>query len=410
MGRAISAWSIRKQGGLSCATGWRIAALTVLVVGCPPSVDEQRPSQHRTTVTEQQDRGPTPGVPTGVEGGSLPDADRARSERATVARQVAARQVAAQQVATQQVAALETVSRYRDSAARRPGPIDPLYTSLAADLKAGKPLLIAGFFGLSDPHLDDPEKNPCWGTYYGNARFMKRASGDVHVKKLYEFTGWTLLQEEENPTDPVRTLVFHQRINPSKAWKTAGVEEPFDAYLVMQAFESREQAATHMAVALRASRGATVELAGLEGAEQPMRLNLGDAQVVGYIGHNFFFDYEDFYWDGFEPIKERPSRPKGLFVISCMSGRVPGFLTLLGHNVHVLLLSRYFISAEGYSLLSVVDGVLQHASSRGLVDLADRTYQYFHTLHHPEKKVYWPFLGQDFRLYDEPLDRYFSFD
>ena len=393
MGRAIRT-VLESQRSSHCAVVCCTVAVAVFVVACMPSSEEQRGSQQQVPATPQAPQSSVPLVDaTKVEPSSPPAADPARDERVAVA--------------AHQVAALATVAHYRDAVARRPGPIEPLYTSIAADLQAGKPLLVAGYFGLSDPHLDDPEKNPCWGTYYGNARFMKRASGDVHAKKLFEFPGWTLLLEEENPADPVRTLVFHQRISPSKAWKAAGVEEPFDAYLVMQAFESRELAATHMAQALRASRGATVALAGLEGSE-PVRLNLGEAQVVGYIGHNFFFDYEDFYWDGFEPIKERPSRPKGLFVISCMSGRVPGFLTLLGHNVHVLLLSRYFISAEGYSLLSVVDGVLQRANSRQLVDLADHTYQYFHTLHHPEKKIYWPFLGQDFRLYEEPLDQYFS--
>ncbi len=275
---------------------------------------------------------------------------------------------------------------------RAPRPLDDLYARAAADLKSGRPLVVAGYYGLWVDRSDDPDRNLNWGTYYGNARMLRRARKDRHVRKLYRYPNWRLVHEAAAEQDPVRTLVFHQRVRPNARWRAAGVTAPFDAYLVMQAFASQEAAARGMTRNLRRDQGGVIEL------PDGVRLDVGAAQITGYVGHNLFYDYPDFHWDGLARIPGRPDRAKGVFAIGCHTGRVPGFPELVEENVLVLLFSRSLMAAEGYSTLAVTDAVLRHATSREAVRLANRTYGYFQTLARP-RKVGRPFVSHGHGMY-----------
>ena len=170
---------------------------------------------------------------------------------------------------------------------RAPRPLDDLYARAAADLRSGRPLVVAGYYGLWVDRSDDPDRNLNWGTYYGNARMLRRARKDRHVRKLYRYPDWRLVHEAAAEQDPVRTLVFHQRVRPNARWRAAGVTAPFDAYLVMQAFASQEAAARGMTRNLRRDQGGVIEL------PDGVRLDVGAAQITGYVGHNLFYDSEE---------------------------------------------------------------------------------------------------------------------
>lgn len=273
-----------------------------------------------------------------------------------------------------------------------PRQLDGLYDRVAADLKAGRPLVVAGYYGLWFTHNDAPEKNLNWGTWFGNARMLKRARKDRHVRGQYRYPDWRLVHEAAAARDPLRTLVFHQRVRPNARWRKAGVAAPFDAYLVMEAYASREDAARAMTRNLRRDEGRVLTLTS--GA----RLDVGAAQAAGYVGHNLFYDYPGFRWGGLSAIHGTPDRAKGLFAVGCNTGRVPGFPELVGENVYALLMSRSLMAAEGYSTLAVADALLRRATSREAARLGNDTYRYFQTLAKP-RRVGRPFVSHGHGLY-----------
>ncbi len=268
-----------------------------------------------------------------------------------------------------------------------PDGLEPMYARIAADLKAGRPLIIAAYYGMWFTHDADPDRNLNWGTYYGNARMMHRARRDAHVRKLYRFPAWQPVFEAEGEVDPLRTLVFHQRVRPNARWRAHGVTAPFDAYLVMQAFQRREGAALRATRTLRQGRDRVLTL------PDGVRLDVGAAQVAGYVGHNLFYDYPDFEWDGLEGVDGVPDRPVGAFAIGCKTGRVPGFDALLGPGVHGVLFSKTLMAAEGYSTLALVDAVLGRLTAREAVRLGNDTYRYFQRLGKPDRRVGRPFVA-----------------
>lgn len=172
-----------------------------------------------------------------------------------------------------------------------PPDLDALYTRIADDLGAGRPLIIAGFYGMWFEHSDEPARNLNWGTYYGHARMLARASRDRAIRKLYRHTDWRLVSAStgsyastQRDVGPIETLVYHQRVRANARWRRRGVTEPFDVFLVMMAFESREGAGVSMTRALRDSHGGIVQL------DDGRRIHLDDAQLTGYVGLNFFYD------------------------------------------------------------------------------------------------------------------------
>jgi hypothetical protein len=270
--------------------------------------------------------------------------------------------------------------------------LDDLYARIGADLARGEPLVIHAYYGMWQVRPDEPERNLNWGGYYGHRTMMMRARKDKHIAALYAHHDWRLVYEEAQPTDPLRTLVFHQRVTPNEAWRAQGVREPFDVYLVMEAWQGQEQGAEAMTRHLRRSEGRVFKV---EGRDAP--LDTSSAHAVGYFGHNFFYDYEDFRYDGLDQITGQISAPTGVFVVGCNTARVPGFDRLLTPNAYALLYSRSLMASEGYSTLSLAEGLIQRMRSAQLVRHADKTYKYFQTLNKP-RRVGSPFVGQNYRL------------
>src|SRR5690606_12150037 len=168
-------------------------------------------------------------------------------------------------------------------------------------------------------------------------------------------------------------------------------------FMVMQAWASREDAAVRMVEVVRQQRDRVIEV---EVDGEQVTVDVGAAQVVGYFGHNLFYDYEDFDWDGLRDVPGRPPAPVGIASVAGKAARVPGFPELVAHNVFVLLLSRQLMSSEGYSTLSPAAGVIDAMSSEELVQHANETYRYWHTIGEPDKRVGRPFLSHDYLMYE----------
>jgi hypothetical protein len=268
------------------------------------------------------------------------------------------------------------------------------YDRTAEDLRAGKPLVITAHYGMWHVRADQPERNLNWGVYYGHARMMKRAASDAHIRKNYRHTDWKLVFERQGREDPIRTLVFTVTVTPNETWRTLGVAEPFPVYLVMHAYADQEAAALAATSNLRQDEGEAITL------DDGTRLDTGAAQATGYFGHNFFYDYADFEWDGFDEVKGAPGRPKGVFAVGCKTGRVPGFDAWYGENVNVLLYSRTLMASEGYSTLALADGLIRHLDGAALADHANDTYRYFQKLSKPDRRVGKPFVSHADGLFD----------
>jgi len=272
-------------------------------------------------------------------------------------------------------------------------PIEPVYDRIAQDLQAGRPLVIAAYYGLWFDHNQNPDRNLNWGTYYGHARMMARVTRDRHIRRLYRHRHWQRVYADSADVDPLRTLVYHQRVKPNGRWRAAGVTTPFDAYLVMQAFASREEAAIRMTRTLRQSADHRLTL------DDGVVIDVGAAQIAGYFGHNLFYDYDNFEWDGLRSIPGAPTAAKGVFAVGCKTGRVPGFNEVLGPNVFALLYSKTLMAAEGYSTLALTDGVLRHLDGRQMVAFGNRTYAYFQRLGKPDRRVGKPFVSHEYLLF-----------
>lgn len=276
-------------------------------------------------------------------------------------------------------------------------PLDPFYARLAEDLKAGRPLVVAGYCGLWFAHEDEPERNLNWGTREAHWRLFERiVRGGEPLGRRYRLTRWTRVHSTVSDADPVRVAVYRAEARPDRRWQALGVERPFPVYLALLAYTEREEAGVAAVRALRRDEGLRIAL------DDGGVLDLGrDAQAVGYLGHNFFYDHEDFGYDGLARIEGAPSRPKGFFAIGCHTARVPGFPEVVGPNVHVLLMSRSFMAVPGWPTLALVDGVARAQSSRELVDHADAAYRFYHHRYDPDERVGRPFVSHDHRMYEE---------
>ena len=288
---------------------------------------------------------------------------------------------------------------------RNPQSLDPLYTRIAQDLQAGRPLIVSAYYGMWHVRAKKPERNLNWGGRYGHAVMMKKSKKNKHVKKLYRYVNWKLVYEaqstEMSKQNTLRTLVFTQKIRVPKAWRKyftrsnnqKKIPRTMKVFLVMYAYESQEQAALDMVVNLRQNQDQIITF------DDHTKIDVGQSQITGYFGHNFFYDYEQFEWDGFQQITGSVTQAKGVFAVGCKTARVPGFHTLITPNVHALLFSRTLMASEGYSTLALVDGILRAYSSEQLAKFANKTYKYFQKLERPHRKVGRPFVSHRYKMY-----------
>ncbi len=250
-----------------------------------------------------------------------------------------------------------------DVAAPADSKFERLYRRIAEDVQDGKPLVIVTYAGLW-PDGRQPENNIHWGTYHGPWRMFQQISKDARIHSYYR-TKWEELSLEKNVQDPVRLAVFAAKCGGGK-WEKMGVKDQFDMYMVLHAYKDLRAGAVRMAEHLKHSTAQSVSARG-------KKLRLEDVQIVGYNGHNFYYDGP---FDGIKEVKGSPKRQKGVFVIGCDTK--PFFRDdLVGANVTGVAFTTSLMAPEGYNLLEMADGLANADSGHKIARAMNGSYRHW---------------------------------
>jgi hypothetical protein len=214
--------------------------------------------------------------------------------------------------------------------------IGQLYDRLAADLAQGRPMVVTIHVALCDNDAqgivpvknrricqgDDPDRNLYWASGGGLAATLKAARWQ-RVSLTYFAEG-----------DLAVKAIWRKRFAPGGLLRAHGATAAFDAYLVGLGYRGTRirEAMTDYLQAVNRDGDLTEEVDGV-------RLRAGGAShLVGYIGHDYFYDVAD----------PRPlwrlragdsALHKGTFALSCTGHRLirPG---IQRRNAHILILNR----------------------------------------------------------------------
>jgi len=203
---------------------------------------------------------------------------------------------------------------------------------------------------------DDPQNNLYWGALFGL---------DTHFANA---AGWRRAYRDHG--DGRRILarsVFHKRVEPSEHWIALGVEQPFDVFVLANAWN-------HSSV--------------VETMEQPIRealcnesttltcesraLQFGAASaIVGYVGPNHMLEE---YWDPLARLGGcRPHRRVGVFY-ACPRSAVVLHMPLIEAGLYPVLFTRSTIVPEAYVVDGILDALLIGDLDAGFVDSAATQY------------------------------------
>ncbi len=182
-----------------------------------------------------------------------------------------------------------------------------------------------------------PKRNLYWGAYYGIETHFANAAG---WRRAYTDDG--------DGGHIVRRVVFHRRAAASPAWQALGVDEPFDVYVLANAWpSSRIVEATEQPIR-DAICGEPVTLA-IDGRSVAFA---GGSQIVGYVGQNHLLEE---HWDVFARLGDcQPSRQTGVFFASPRSAVVL-HREIVDRGLYPVLFARTTVMPEAY----LTDGLLK---------------------------------------------------
>jgi hypothetical protein len=251
--------------------------------------------------------------------------------------------------------------------------LDRLHDDVAADLIAGRPLVVEAHVPLCDNDV----------LRCGNARLGDgdRADGNLYWATSGGFRGWfgrrgsgwtqVLVAPAPQP-DVVELRVWRRWVSPSGRLRARGVRRRFPVYVVAHAWrgESIESAMAAYAADLFAGDGESdvrrIKLA--DGTE--LRAG-GAARVVAFVGHNGWMGVGDFRWPG--PPSGRPPPRRGTIAVACLtqSYLVPA---VPSERRVPLLFTRSLLFAGAHSFEGAVTAFAQGSDLAGIRDAAARAY------------------------------------
>ncbi|MFC1568369.1 hypothetical protein ACFL37_01565 [Candidatus Margulisiibacteriota bacterium] len=240
--------------------------------------------------------------------------------------------------------------------------IAPLYQEIAADLKAGKPLVINTHVVLWDDEFgsrkakwsngNDPKTNLYWG--WGAGIYTK-------FKKNKQ---WQLVKDDE------KIAVFKREFKPSQAWQDLGVTKPFEVYVVLNLHYAKEIDQGYKTFA-RDLFGQQARTINLDNGQE--LLAGGKSRVTGLISH--------LNPEGPDLIQQArtslPSFKKGVFMTTCLSARFFAEETV-SQDIFPLLFNTDFIAAEGYTFPPFFEAIAKAKPGKSLAMAARAGYQAFH--------------------------------
>ena len=235
-----------------------------------------------------------------------------------------------------------------------------LYDRIAGDLRAGRPLTVTVYVALCDNDSqgivkvknrricrgDDPDHNLYWATAGGLSATLDRDR-------------WQWVQRRYQPeSDLAVEAIWRKSFQPGGALRARGVTRPFDVYLLARGYRG-----DHIATAM-------LDYLVAVNRDGKLTLKVGDAEakfggashVVGYIGHDYFYDVGD----PAELLGQNrgDSRlQKGTFALACTGHR---FIrpAIRRANAHIFILNRSLGFPGAWTVLGILDALARGESMK----------------------------------------------
>lgn len=237
----------------------------------------------------------------------------------------------------------------------------PLYARMAADIRAGRPVVATVHVALCDNKIihcgtrvlgngDAPGRNLYWGGAAGLRAYFDRARGWRRV-----------LVDAGDGEHVLERAVYRRRVRrPRGALRRLGVKEPFDLYLVALGWRgaSIDRATRAFVTQVATEASLIVKLPGEDGIT--LRAG-GQGHIVGYAGHDHLMDLAAPY--SF-PEATRTS-PVGFFALACHTAPYFG-RGLHAPHARALLMTRCFMYPGAFTIAGLLDGIARGLDQRGV--------------------------------------------
>lgn len=247
-----------------------------------------------------------------------------------------------------------------------------LYGDVAADLAAGRPLVVEVHVPLCDNDV-----LRCGGARLGDG---DRADGNLYWATSGGFRGWfgrrgsgwteVLVARAPRP-DVVELRVWRRWISPSGHLRERGVRRRFPVYVVAHAWRGESIASAMAAYAADLfAGGGEADVRRIELSDGTELRAGGAARVVAFVGHNGWMGASDFRWPG--PPAGSPPR-RGTIAVACLTEDylVPA---VPSERRVPLLFTRSLLFAGAHSFEGAVTAFARGSGLAGIRDGAARAY------------------------------------
>jgi hypothetical protein len=206
---------------------------------------------------------------------------------------------------------------------------------------------------------DDPTANLYWGARHGVEAHLIKSGG---WRRVYVDAG--------DNRRVLRRVVLQRRVEPTEAWRARGITEPFDLYVLANAWRGGEIVAA-MEQPLRDAFAAKPLELSVEGCK--VRFGAGSV-IVGYLGLNRMLDS---YWDPFVGLDPgTATRQTGVFYI-CSRSAVVLHSPVVQHGLYPVLFAREPIVPEAYLLDGLLNALRKGDLDEGFLTSAAGEYARF---------------------------------
>lgn len=245
-----------------------------------------------------------------------------------------------------------------------------LYDRIAGDLEQGKPMVATVYVALCDNDSQGivptknrsicdgrrPEANMYWATRGGLKGYLKRA-------------GWKRVATMDAPREGVAFEVVWRKRFKARGELRQRYKGSFDVYLVSVVFWGDHIHEANLeylrAVNRDDSRAISVE-------DHGDLVYGGASHVVGYIGHDYFFDVSD-PDELIGPTRGDSELHKGSFALAC-AGHQLIRPAITRENSHILLLNRHLAFPGAWTVGGLISGITSGQDGRGIHREAARAF------------------------------------
>jgi hypothetical protein len=237
-----------------------------------------------------------------------------------------------------------------------------LYDRIATDVTAGRPLVTTIYVALCDNDSqgivkvknrricqgDDPDRNLYWAASGGLAATLQRAHWQTVHKERFD-----------DGTLAIKGI-WRKQLRPSGQLRARGATAPVTAYIVGLGYRGIHirDAMIDYLEAVNGDRVAT------ESADGVALATGGASHVVGYIGHDYFYDVPDAR--PLLDLRQGESRlHKGTFALSCTGDRLirPA---IRRPNAHILILNRSLGFPGAWTAEAIVTAIADGQDGRAI--------------------------------------------